>query len=104
MVNRSVLMKLACFKEIFPGPAKSHPVDARKMLEMFSLKDKLLLVREVSQEGAGARVTVQIKELTRRRLLPSEAAPLSAGRVGDQGKRDPSDVPDSRVVLTLRLL
>jgi transposase len=61
-------MKLARFKEIFPGPAKSDPVDARKMLEMFSLKDKLPLAREVLQEVAPvARVNVQLKALTRRR-------------------------------------
>lgn len=61
-------MKLARFKEIFPGPAKSDPVDARKMLEMFSLKDKLPLAREVLQEVAPvAQVNVQLKALTRRR-------------------------------------
>jgi len=61
-------MKLARFKEIFPGPAKSDPVDARKMLEMFSLKDKLPLAREVLQEVAPvAPVNVQLKALTRRR-------------------------------------
>lgn len=61
-------MKLACFKEIFPGPAKSDPVDARKMLEMFSLKDKLPLVREALQEVAPVPlVNVQLKALTRRR-------------------------------------
>ena len=61
-------MKLARFKEIFPGPAKSDPVDARKMLEMFSLKDKLPLAREVLQEVAPvALVNVQLKALTRRR-------------------------------------
>ena len=61
-------MKLARFKEIFPGPAKSDPVDARKMLEMFSLKDKLPLVREALQEVAPVPlVNVQLKALTRRR-------------------------------------
>lgn len=61
-------MKLARFKEIFPGPAKSDPVDARKMLEMFSLKDKLPLAREALQEVAPVpQVNVQLKALTRRR-------------------------------------
>lgn len=61
-------MKLARFKEIFPGPAKSDPIDARKMLEMFSLKDKLPLAREALQEVAPVpQVNVQLKALTRRR-------------------------------------
>lgn len=61
-------MKLARFKEIFPGPSKSDPVDARKMLEMFSLKDKLPLAREALQEVAPvAEVNLQLKALTRRR-------------------------------------
>ena len=61
-------MKLARFKEIFPGPAKSDPIDARKMLEMFSLKDKLPLAREALQEVAPVPpVNAQLKALTRRR-------------------------------------
>ncbi|MDO8789142.1 MAG: IS110 family transposase [Sulfuritalea sp.] len=61
-------MKLARFKEIFPGPAKSDPIDARKMLEMFSLKDKLPLAREALQEVAPVpQINVQLKALTRRR-------------------------------------
>jgi transposase len=61
-------LKLARFKEIFPGPAKSDALDARKMLEMFSLKDKLPLAREALQEVAPvAPVNVQLKALTRRR-------------------------------------
>ena len=61
-------MKLARFKEIFPGPAKSDAADARKMLEMFSLKDKLPLAREALQEVAPvAQVNAQLKALTRRR-------------------------------------
>jgi transposase len=61
-------MKLARFKEIFPGPTKSDPIDTRKMLEMFSLKDKLPLAREALQEVAPVpQVNVQLKALTRRR-------------------------------------
>jgi len=61
-------MKLARFKEIFPGPAKSDLIDTRKMLEMFSLKDKLPLAREALQEVAPVpQVNVQLKALTRRR-------------------------------------
>jgi transposase len=61
-------LKLARFKEIFPGPAKSDAADARKMLEMYSLKDKLPLSREALQEVAPvSRINAQLKALTRRR-------------------------------------
>ena len=42
-------LKLARFKEIFPAPAKSDPVDARKMLELFQLKESLPLAKGVLQ-------------------------------------------------------
>jgi transposase len=61
-------LKLSRFKEIFPGPAKSDAADARKMLEMFGLKDKLPLSREALQEVAPvSQVNAQLKALTRRR-------------------------------------
>ena len=34
-------MKLAQFKKIFPGPAKTDAIDARKILELFILKEHL---------------------------------------------------------------
>lgn len=61
-------LKLARYKEIFPGPAKSDPIDTRKIFELFALKDKLPLAREVLQEVAPvAPVDAQLKALTRRR-------------------------------------
>jgi len=34
-------LKLARFKEVFPGAAKTDPIDTRKILELFHLKDHL---------------------------------------------------------------
>ncbi len=45
-------LKLARFKEIFPGAAKTDPIDARKGLELFQLRDHLPLAKEVLQEVA----------------------------------------------------
>jgi hypothetical protein len=45
-------LKLARFKEIFPGPAKSDPIDTRKMLELFRLREYLPLAKDVLQELA----------------------------------------------------
>jgi transposase len=61
-------LKLARFKEIFPGPAKSDPIDARKMLELFELREHLPLAKEVLQEVASPPLeNEQLKRLTRRR-------------------------------------
>ncbi len=48
-------LKLARFKEIFPGAAKTDPIDARKGLELFQLRDHLPLAKEVLQEVARCR-------------------------------------------------
>lgn len=61
-------LKLARFKEIFPGAAKSDPIDARKGLELFQLRDHLPLAKEVLQEvGAVPQGNAVLKRLTRRR-------------------------------------
>lgn len=61
-------LKLARFKEIFPGAAKSDPIDARKGLELFQLRDHLPLAKEVLQEvGAVPAENEVLKRLTRRR-------------------------------------
>lgn len=61
-------LKLARFKEIFPGAAKTDPIDARKGLELFQLRDHLPMAKDVLQE---VRKTPQeneiLKRLTRRR-------------------------------------
>ena len=61
-------LKLARFKEIFPGSAKSDRIDARKGLELFQLSDHLPLAKEVLQEVCGTPHENEIlKRLTRRR-------------------------------------
>jgi transposase len=62
-------LKLARFKEIFPGSAKSDRIDARKGLELFQLSDHLPLAKEVLQrEVSGTPPHNEVlKRLTRRR-------------------------------------
>jgi len=59
---------LSRFKEIFPGAAKTDPIDARKGLELFQLQQTLPLAKNVLQEVAPvAEVEQQLKRLSRRR-------------------------------------
>ncbi len=44
-------LKLARFKEIFPGAAKSDRIDARKGLELFQLSDHLPLAKEITKNA-----------------------------------------------------
>jgi len=61
-------LKLARFKEIFPGAAKTDAIDARKGLELFQLRDHLPLAKEVLQEVAATPKANQVlKRLSRRR-------------------------------------
>lgn len=61
-------LKLARFKEIFPGAAKTDALDARKGLELFQLRDHLPTAKDVLQEIAPTPVeNDQLKRLTRRR-------------------------------------
>lgn len=61
-------LKLARYKEIFPGAAKSDRIDARKGLELFQLSDHLPLAKEVLQEVVGTpQENEALKRLTRRR-------------------------------------
>jgi transposase len=61
-------LKLARFKEIFPGAAKSDALDARKGLELFQLRDHLPMAKDVLQEVAATPEENDIlKRLTRRR-------------------------------------
>ena len=61
-------LKLARYKEIFPGPAKSDAIDTRAMLELFRLGGQLPVAREVLQEvGATPVDNDKLKRLTRRR-------------------------------------
>lgn len=61
-------LKLARFKEIFPGAAKTDKIDARKIVELFSLQKHLPASKKVLQEVKPFNdVNVQLKKLTRRR-------------------------------------
>jgi len=61
-------LKLARYKEIFPSPAKTDAIDARRILELFRLGADLGVAREVLQPVmAGAPATERLKRLTRRR-------------------------------------
>ncbi|GBE15867.1 transposase [bacterium BMS3Abin14] len=61
-------VKLARFKEIFPGAAKTDRIDARKGLELFQLQDFLPAAKGVLQEvAATSEENALLKRLTRRR-------------------------------------
>jgi transposase len=61
-------LKLARFKEVFPGAAKTDAIDTRKILELFQLKDQLPLAKDVLQKVVKApAVNEKLKRLSRRR-------------------------------------
>ena len=61
-------LKLARFKEIFPGAAKTDPIDSRKGLELFQLQQALPLAKNILQEVHFIpQVNQELKRLTRRR-------------------------------------
>lgn len=61
-------MKLARFKEVFPGAAKTDAIDTRKILELFHLKDHLPLAKDALQKVVSVpSVNEKLKRLSRRR-------------------------------------
>lgn len=61
-------LKLARYKEIFPAPAKTDAIDARRILELFAFDGERPLVRNALQEVELASAAQrQLKYLTRRR-------------------------------------
>jgi len=61
-------LKLARFKEIFPGAAKTDAIDARRGLELFQLKDHLPTAKDVLQVVAEPpRENQMLKRFSRRR-------------------------------------
>lgn len=61
-------LKLARFKEIFPGAAKTDAIDARRGLELFQLNDHLPTAKNVLQLVAEPpRENQMLKRLSRRR-------------------------------------
>jgi transposase len=76
-------VKLARFKEIFPGSAKTDTIDARKIVELFSLQKHLLVAKDVLQEVKPSDTTnAQLKKLTRRRKQLVEEKKAIANRFG----------------------
>ena len=73
-------LKLARFKEIFATPGKSDVIDTRRMLELFTLQERLPTARGVLQEVVVVPlVNRQLKMLTRRRRqLVNERKQLGA--------------------------
>ena len=61
-------IKLARFKEIFPGAAKTDRIDACKIVELFSLQKHLPASKKVLQEiKPFDDINAKLKKLTRRR-------------------------------------
>lgn len=61
-------LKLARYKEIFPAPAKTDAIDARRILELFRLSAHVPVAKNVLQEVAPTpMVNDRLKRLTRRR-------------------------------------
>lgn len=61
-------LKLARFKEVFPSPAKTDAIDARKALELFQLEKHLPVAKGVLQEVGEIPVeNAMLKRFTRRR-------------------------------------
>ncbi len=61
-------LKMARFKEVFPGAAKTDAIDARRGLELFQIKDHLPTAKDVLQVVAESPRENQIrKQLSRRR-------------------------------------
>ncbi len=62
--------KLAQFKKIFAGPAKTDKIDALKMFELFSLSDHLSVAKGVLQEiTKKPEINEKLKCLSRRRRV-----------------------------------
>ena len=61
-------LKLARFKEIFPGAAKTDAIDARRGLELFQLQDHLPMAKDVLQVVAETtQENKMLKRFSRRR-------------------------------------
>jgi len=61
-------LKFARFKEIFPAPAKTDAIDAKRMLELMRLRERVPMAQAVLQEVAPVdALHQQMKAVTRRR-------------------------------------
>ena len=60
-------VKLARFKEVFPGAAKNDRIDAQKILELFTLDERLPAAKNVLHPVYGQdEINTQLKRLSRR--------------------------------------
>ena len=76
-------VKLARFKEIFPAAAKTDAIDARKIVELFSLQKHLPVAKKVLQEiQVSDSINIQLKKLTRRRKQLVEERMIITNRMG----------------------
>lgn len=86
-------LKLARFKEIFPAAAKTDAIDARKIVELFSLQKHLPIAKKVLQEISIADDTnAQLKKLTRRRKQLVEERMAIANRFGSDLQAEAPDL------------
>lgn len=78
-------LKLARYKEIFPGAAKTDAIDARKGLELFMLSEHLPLAKNSLQAILPApEVNDKLKRLSRRRRrLVTERVSVKSGMHSD---------------------
>jgi len=89
-------VKLARFKEIFPAAAKTDVIDARKIVELFSLQKHLPLAKKVLQEiTVPDDCNAQLKKLTRRRKQLVEERMSIANRFGSDLQ---GEVPDLKAL------
>ena len=89
-------VKLARFKEIFPGAAKTDAIDARKIVELFSLQKHLPSAKKVLKEiQVSDDVNVQLKKLTRRRNQLVEERMTITNRMGADLQ---AEAPDLKVL------
>jgi len=76
-------VKLARFKEIFPAAAKTDAIDARKIVELFSLQKHLPIAKKVLQEiQVSDSINKQLKKLSRRRKQLVEERMIITNRMG----------------------
>jgi transposase len=91
-------VKLARFKEIFPGAAKTDQIDARKIVELFALQKHLPASKKVLQEIMPFDdINTKLKKLTRRRkqLVQEKVALISRFSTELQGV-----APDLKLMTT----
>jgi len=86
-------VKLARFKEIFPAAAKTDEIDARKIVELFSLQKHLPVAKKVLQEiSISDDINAQLKKLTRRRKQLVEERMAIANRFGSDLQAEAPDL------------